>query len=198
LIALPKPKQKSGWMSQLEFDAAPESITVRELRTGGKTMVSTLLCPKATPKFELKKLYKSRRNIEVDLRNIKDTLGMNILSCKSPDMIKKEIWVYLLAYNLIRWMMLQSALLADVNPRSLSFKHSLQLWLITAPRMADCTREQRRLLLMLIAEQQVANRPGRTEPRAVKRRPKAFPLLTVTRGEARQKILQYGHPKKLK
>jgi hypothetical protein len=198
LIALPKPKQKPGWMSQSEFDAAPESITVRELRAGGKTMVTTLLCSKTTPKSELKKLYKSRWNIEVDLRNIKDTLGMNILSCKSPEMVEKEIWIYLLAYNLIRWMMLQSALLADVNPRHLSFKHSMQLWLIAAPRMADCTREQRRLLLALIAEQQVANRPGRIEPRAVKRRPKAFPLLTVPRDQARQKVLQYGHPKKLK
>ncbi|MCF6226669.1 MAG: IS4 family transposase, partial [Xanthomonadales bacterium] len=133
-----------------------------------------------------------------DLRNIKDTLGMNILSCKSPDMVEKEIWVYLLAYNLIRWMMVQSALLADVNPRHLSFKHSLQLWLIASTRMPDCTPEQRLLLLMFIAEQQVANRPGRIEPRAVKRRPKPYPLLMVPRAQARQKVLQYGHPKKLK
>lgn len=198
LIALAKPKNKPGWMSQSAFDEAPESITVREFKAGGKTMVTTMLCPKVAPKTELKALYKSRWSVELDLRNIKDTLGMNILSCKSPDMVEKEIWVYLLAYNLIRWMMVQSALLADVNPRRLSFKHSLQLWLIAASRMADCTPEQRRLFLKLIAEQPVANRPGRVEPRAVKRRPKAFPLLTIPRDQARQKVLQYGHPKKLK
>ena len=185
-------------MNQSDFDAAPESITVRELKAGGKTMVTTMLCPKVAPKAELKALYKSRWNVELDLRNIKDTLGMNILSCKSPDMVEKEIWVYLLAYNLIRWMMVQSALLADVNPRHLSFKHSLQLWLIASARMPDCTPEQWLLLLMFIAEQQVANRPGRIEPRAVKRRPKPYPLLMVPRAQARQKVLQYGHPKKLK
>ena len=198
LIAIAKPRIKPGWMSQSDFDAAPESITVRELRAGGKTMVTTMLCPKVAPKVELKALYKSRWNVELDLRNIKDTLGMNILSCKSPDMVEKEIWVYLLAYNLIRLMMVQSALLADVNPRRLSFKHSLQLWLIASTKVSDCTPEQRRLLLMFIAEQQVANRPGRIEPRAVKRRPKAYPLLTVPRDQARGKVLQYGHPKKLK
>jgi len=198
LIALAKPKNKPGWMSQSAFDEAPESITVREFKAGGKTMVTTMLCPKVAPKTELKALYKSRWSVELDLRNIKDTLGMNILSCKSPDMVEKEIWVYLLAYNLIRWMMVQSALLADVNPRRLSFKHSLQLWLIAASRMVDCTPEQRQLLLKLVAEQPVANRSGRVEPRAVKRRPKAFPLLTIPRDQARQKVLQYGHPKKLK
>lgn len=198
LIAIAKPRIKPGWMSQSDFDAAPESITVRELRAGGKTMVTTMLCPKVAPKVELKALYKSRWNVELDLRNIKDTLGMNILSCKSPDMVEKEIWVYLLAYNLIRLMMVQSALLADVNPRRLSFKHSLQLWLIASTKVSDCTPEQRRLLLMFIAEQQVANRPGRIEPRAVKRRPKAYPLLTVPWDQARAKVLKYGHPKKLK
>ncbi len=197
LIAIVKPKIKPRWMSQSDFDAAPESITVRELRAGGKTMVTTMLCPKIAPKTELKALYKSRWNVELDLRNIKDTLGMNILSCKSPDMVEKEIWVYLLAYNLIRWVMVQSALLADVKPRYLSFKHSLQLWLIASIRMPDCTSEQRLLLLTFIAEQQVANRPGRIEPRAIKRRPKAYPLLTVPRGQARKKVRQYGHPKKL-
>ena len=198
LIALPKPKHKPDWMSQSEFDAAPDAMTVREFRAGGKTMVTTMLCPKSSPKSELKALYKSRWNVELDLRNIKDTLGMNILSCKSPEMVEKEIWVYLLAYNLIRWVMVQSALLVDTHPRGLSFKHSLQLWLVAATRMADCTAEQRLLLLTLIAEQQVANRPGRIEPRAVKRRPKAYPLLTIPRDQAREKVQQHGHPKKLK
>jgi len=157
-----------------------------------------MLCPKTAPKSELKKLYKSRWNVELDLRDIKQTLGMNILSCKSPEMIIKEIWVYLLAYNLIRLLMLQSALLADVPPRTLSFKHSLQIWLIVTQQPMLCSEEQLRAVLAIIAEQQVGKRPGRIEPRSVKRRPKAYPLLMVPRNQARQKVTEYGHPKKLK
>ncbi len=198
LITLAKPKTKPQWMSQAYFDSAPASITVREFRAGAKTMVTTLICPKAAPKSELKALYKSRWHIELDLRNIKDTLGMNVLSCKSPDMIEKEVWVYLLAYNLIRWMMVQSALLVDINPRNLSFKHSLQLWLIVSIKVTDATPEHRAAILHMIAQQKVANRPGRIEPRAVKRRPKAYSLLTVPRDRARKNIIQYGHLKKIK
>jgi len=93
-------------------------------------MVTTILCSKAATKNELKRLYKSQWNVELDIRDIKNTMGMNILSCKTPDMVIKEIWVHLLAYNLIRLMMSQSALLANIQPRTISFKHSLQLWLV--------------------------------------------------------------------
>lgn len=198
LITLPKPKIKPYWLSQRDYDGAPENLTVREFKAGGKIMVTTMLCSKSAPKAELKKLYKSRWNVELDLRDIKQTLGMNILSCKSPEMAMKEIWVYLLAYNLIRLLMLQSALLADVPPRALSFKHSLQIWLIAAQQTTLCNKEQLCALLMIITQQQVGKRPGRVEPRAVKRRPKAYPLLMVTRAQARQTVLKYGHPKKLK
>lgn len=102
---------------------------MRELRTGGKTLVTTLLCPKQTGKCALKSLYCSRWHVELDLRNINTTLGMETLSCLSPAMAIKEIWVYLLAYNLIRLMMAQAALLADRLPRQLSFKHAVQLWI---------------------------------------------------------------------
>ena len=157
-----------------------------------------MLCPKSYPKEALKSLYKSRWQVELDIRHIKDTMGMNILSCKTPDMAIKEIWVYLLAYNLIRLMMAQSALLADITPRSISFKHCLQWWLIWVQQQVILDEEQLYKLLLLMAQQQVGNRPGRIEPRAVKRRPKAFPLLTQQRAQAREKVRQYGHPKKLK
>ncbi len=124
---------------------------------------------------------------------------MNILSCKSPEMVIKEIWIYLLAYNLIRLLMLQSALLADIPPpRSLSFKHSLQIWLIVTQKAMLCSEQQLYALLAIIAEQQVGKRPGRMEPRSVKRRPKAYPLLMVPRGQARQSILEHGHAATLK
>ncbi|PCH64232.1 MAG: IS4 family transposase [Gammaproteobacteria bacterium] len=198
IVSFGKPKGKPDWMDQEDYDAAPETLSIREFRAGGKTMVTTMTCPKEAPKSELKALYKSRWNVELDLRSIKDTLGMNILSCKSAQMVEKEIWVYLLAYNLIRLMMAQSALLVDVNPRQLSFKHCLQIGLITSQKLDLCTPEQLVSLLMLIAQQRVANRPGRIEPRAVKRRPKPYPLLMLPRDEARENVRKYGHPKKLK
>lgn len=77
----------------------------------------------------MKALYRERWHVELDLRNIKTTLGMEVLSCKTPVIARKEIWVYLLAYNLIRLMMAQAALLADRLPRQLSFKHTLQIWI---------------------------------------------------------------------
>nr|WP_295612806.1 transposase [uncultured Lamprocystis sp.] len=76
-------------------------MTVREFQTGGKIMVTTFLCPTATPKGRLKVLYRCRWNIELDLRNMKITLGMEHLRYKTPEMALKELWVYLLAYNLI-------------------------------------------------------------------------------------------------
>ena len=114
-------------MSQAEYDQAPDTLNVRELRTGGKILVTTLLCPKRTSKAALKGLYRDRWHVELDLRNIKTTLGMEMLSCRTPAMAEKEIWVYLLAYNLIRLLMAQAASLADILPRQLSFKHTLQL-----------------------------------------------------------------------
>ena len=198
LITLPKPKIKPDWLTQREYDKAPESLIVREFKAGCKIMVTTMSCPQSAPKSELKKLYKLRWNVELDLRDIKQTLGMNILSCKSPEMVIKEIWVYLLAYNLIRLLMLQSALLADIPVRSLSFKHSLQIWLAITQKAMIYSEEQLNALLTIIAEQQVGKRPGRVEPRSIKRRPKAYPLLMVPRNRARQSILEHGHAAKLK
>ena len=78
LIVLPKPGVKPDWMNQADYDRAPCSLVVRELRTGGKTLVTTLICPKATSKAALKLLYKERWHIELDLRNIKTTLAMEL------------------------------------------------------------------------------------------------------------------------
>lgn len=136
-------------------------------------------------------------NIELDLRNIKTTLGMEMLSCKTPAMAQKEIWVYLLAYNLIRLMMAQSALLADRLPRQLSFKHTLQIW-IAWDHHGTNHDDKLYGLFFLIAQQQVGDRPGRIEPRAIKRRPKPFPLLTEPREIAREKVRKHGRPEKLK
>ena len=199
LIVLPKPVIKPDWMSQADYQQAPDSLTVRELRTGGKTLVTTLLCPKQTDKAALTSLYRSRWHVELDLRNIKTSLGMERLSCHTPAMAIKEIWVYLLAYNLIRLMMAQAALLAHRLPRQLSFKHSVQIW-IAWTQHANCIDHDDQLhgLFILIAQQRVGDRPGRIEPRALKRRPNPYPFLTTPRAAARLQARANGHPKKLK
>jgi hypothetical protein len=198
LIELHKPRLKPDWMTDAQFANAPETLTVRELRTGGQVLVTTLRCPKQTPKASLKALYRERWHVELDLRHIKTTLGMEMLSCKTPEMAQKEIWVYLLTYNLIRLMMAQAATLAQCRPRELSFKHTLQVW-IAWDHHAGTDRQGRLYgLFVLIAEQRVGNRPGRIEPRAIKRRPKAYPLLMKPRTLAREEIRTHGHPRKVK
>ena len=112
-------------------------------------------------------------------------------------MVLKELWVYLLAYNLIRLLMAQAALLADQIPRQLSFKHTVQVWSAWLQRSggtsdAVCIHG----LLVLIAGPRVGLRPGRIEPRVRKRRPKKYPLMTQPRAAAREVVRLNGHPKK--
>lgn len=195
LITYDKPA-KPDWMTDAEYIATPNTLTVRELKVGDKILVTTLLSPNKAPKQALKALYKSRWHVELDLRNIKTTLGMEVMSCKTPDMVVKEIWVYLLAYNLIRIAMAEAANLADILPRQLSFKHALQLWRAwRQSALPLCDKESLNLLFVLLAQNCVGNRPGRIEPRAVKRRPKAYPMLTQPRPLARLAVQKYGHPK---
>ena len=184
-------------MGQWEYDQVPTTLKVRELKAGGKILVTTFLDPKETSNREVAALLRRRWNVELDIRNIKTTLGMEHLRCKTPEMARKELWVYLLAYNLIRLLMAQSALLADQIPRQLSFKHSVQIWLVWQQRGADtddgaCIHA----LLVLIAGPRVGLRPGRIEPRAVKRRPKPFSRLMQSRKAAQQEVREHGHPKK--
>ena len=198
IIEIKKPKIRPGWISEEEFDQAPEALALREFKVKGKIMVTTMMCHNHYGKQDLAALYKSRWNVELDLRHIKDTMGMNILTCKTPEMVVKEIWVYLLAYNLLRVLMAQSAAHSDLLPRQLSFKHCLQLWLCSLSKIDLMDKQNIEQLMYLFSQKKVGNRPGRLEPRAVKRRPKAYPLLTVGRAEARENVAKNGHPKKLK
>lgn len=199
LILLHKPTIKPDWMSVADYEQAPETLTIRESRAGGKTLVTTLLCAKQTEKSALKSLYRDRWHVELDLRNIKTTLGMEMLSCQHPSMAIKEIWVYLLAYNLIRMMMAQAALLAHRLPRQLSFKHTVQLWIAWGQHGNVANHDDNLYaLFVLIAQQRVGERPGRIEPRAIKRRNRPYPLLTQSRELARAHVRKHGHPEKLK
>ena len=177
LIELRKPERKSRWMRQEQY-APLIALAVRELYCGSKVLVTTLLSPRHSPKAESNKLYRSRWYIELDLHNLKSTLGVEVLICKTPDIATKELWVYLLAHNLIRLLMTQSALLGDCLRRQLSFKHTLQIWGAWPQYHDESDGEQITSLLFLIAEQRVGDRPGRIEPRTVKRRSKTQPLQT--------------------
>ena len=197
-VGKPQTLTRVCWLSQEDFDEVPETMQLREARVGSKVLVSTLLSPAQVSAQGLKALYAQRWNVELDLRNIKTTLGLDRLVCKTPSMNEKQGCVGLLAYNLIRLLMLRSAKWADVLPRQLSFKHSLQLWLAWSQRGLPPDEAQIERLLALIAQRRVGRRPGRVEPRAVKRRPKPLPLLTQPRAIARDKIRRFGHPKRLK
>ncbi|MBV1876705.1 MAG: hypothetical protein KUG79_03585 [Pseudomonadales bacterium] len=111
---------------------------------------------------------------------------------------QEEIWVYILGYNIILLLMAQSAVMTNLRPTDISFKHCLQLWLNYLQQTATIDAKSMLLLLTIMAQQRVGNRPGRIEPRALKRRLKAFPLLMRPRAEARANVRKNGHPKKLK
>ena len=198
LIVWSKPK-RPDWMSPEAYAEMPATLTVRELAVGGKILVTTFLCQKDTPKGMLKALYRRRWHVELDVRNIKTTLGMETLRCRSPEMARKELWVYLLAYNLIRLLMAQAALLADQVPRQLSFKHTVQVWISWHQRGGGSyDGVVMHGLLLLIAKPRVGLRPGRIDPRQRKRRNNTYPLMTKPRREACQEVRLNGHPKKQK
>lgn len=181
----PRPQRCPAWMTRAQYHALPDHLSVREVRVAGQVLVTTLSDPRLVSKAELGDVYEQRWQVELDFRNIKATLGMAVLDCKTPTMIEKELWVHLLAYNLIRLLMAQAALIAHRHPRELSFKHTVQLWLSCSALVCHYDKDW---LLALIAQRIVGNRPGRVEPRARKRRPRYYPRLTVPRQQARELI----------
>jgi hypothetical protein len=117
---------------------------------------------------------------------------VDVLNCQTPQMNEKQLWVHLLTYNVIRLLMAQAASNAGVDPRGLSFKHTVQLWTEWTSRGLSATKDCGRLFT-LIAQCRVGNRPGRIEPRMRKRRPKPYPWLKIPRAQARRKIERHGH-----
>jgi hypothetical protein len=193
-----RPVARPAWMSPVEYAAYPATLTLRELKVGKKVLVTSFLNPREVCKREIGRLFVRRWNVELDLRNIKSTLGMERLTCKTPTMCEKEVWVYALAYNLIRLLMAEAAVQAGVLPRQLSFKHTVQVWVAWSQRQFLSTApEDTAALFRLIAHIRVGNRPGRMEPRLIKTRPKPFARLQTTRRRARANIRKYGHPNKL-
>jgi hypothetical protein len=197
LIVWNKPK-RPDWMSPEQYAAVPDTLKVRELAVGGKLLVTTLLSAKETPKHMIKALYQRRWTVEVNVRALKVTMKMNPLRARTPEMVRKELWIYWLAYNLIRWLMVQAARLVNRLPGQLSFKHALQICISWQKRSDQNDAGFIHDMLRLIAQTMVGIRPGRIEPRQLKRRAKKYPLMTKPREQARADVRMNGHPKKSK
>lgn len=202
LVKLPKP-QRPEWMDLDTYLALPAELIVREVtisvrqrgsRVREVTLVTTLLSAEQFPAEELAQVYRARWNAELDLRTIKVTMQMDVLRCKTPEMVRKEIWMHLLSYNLIRATMAEAAKPHDCRPREISFKGTWQT--LSAYRALVETAPTTTLprlyeqLLSAIASHRVADRPNRYEPRAIKRRPKPHDLLTIPRQQAKRLLAQ--------
>jgi hypothetical protein len=199
LIDLIKPP-KPTWMDIDTYEKIPNTLKLREVKTGhvdddGKDIiiVTTLIAPEKYSKTELIACSKQRWNVEIDLRSMKTIMGMDILSCKTPEMIKKEIWTYILVYNLVRQLITRASIEHKLQPRQISFTGAIQTFLAFLPLFygnPTPTDSQRYFAAMLksIAYHRIGNRPYRREPRAVKRRSKPFPKLKVSRRKAKEMI----------
>ena len=188
LFVLKRPARPE-WMSRTFYEQyTPAELTVRAIKTRKRVIVTTLVDQARYTRADISALYQERWHIELDFRSIKTLMKMDVLRCKSPDMVRKEISAHLLAYNLLRALMARTAQVTGQSPREISFRaaqqtlrdfHLVLLCTDDLPRMME-------IMLGIMAEHMVGERPGRSEPRAVKRRPKAFPKLQHSRKRARQ------------
>ena len=191
-----KPQRQGPWERAL-WQELPESLALRVVRFRVKTpgfrteqiaLVTTLLDEVAYPDAALAELFRRRWQVELFLRDIKTTLGLDVLRTRTPAMIEKEILLQTIAYNLVRALMLAAAKQHDVPPARLSFKGTVGVLHAFAPRFGPATHgaaQRYAELLRALAAAPVPLRPERSEPRAVKRRPKSYQLLTKPRREMR-------------
>jgi hypothetical protein len=191
------------WMDEATYARIPHTILLRELRFNivepGRrvktlTVVTTLLDAEVYSKEDIAQLYGFRWNSELDIRSIKQPLGLDHVRCKSPEMVRRELWTALLAYNLIRATAAAAALLHQKHPRQISFtgtcQYVLSSWMMIAAGLIDPTRmlDHCRALLLQISRCEVANRPGRLEPRVLKRRRHRYKLMQQPRAVLRAQL----------
>ena len=200
VVSWSKPRRPS-WMSPKLYDRLPETLRIREtqvevtqkgFRCRHLRLVTTLLDARAYPRPELATAFRYRWQAELDLRSIKAVMQMDVLRCKSPAMVRKEIWMHLLAYNLIRKLMAHAAATVGVCPRDLSFKGTLQTLVAFAAAGWSCPERKKELyaaVLRAVATHRVNDRPDRVEPRAVKRRPKKQVYLNEPRAVVKARLL---------
>jgi hypothetical protein len=195
LMVWQKPQQKPAWLPKSWWKKVSAELEVRVLRfklcrrgyrPGSVTLVTTLLDAQAYPAQEIAELYARRWKIELWFRDIKTSMGVEVLRCQSPEMVHKELEMFFIAYNLIRCLMAQAATIHDAALDRLSFKGTVDAvrQFSVAIARARSKKKQRQLvgkMLEAIARDQVPERPGRREPRAVKRRPKPYQLLNRPR-----------------
>ncbi len=200
LVTWPRPAAVPEWMSRAEYEAMPAELTVRELRVRvqDKTkrvrslvIVTTLADAKVYRAKELGDLYRQRWHAELDLRSLKTEMQMEVLRTKAPEMVRKEVAMHLLAYDLIRGIMAEAARAGGVKPRRLSFTGAMHtIRSFEEVHLYDPVRIRVDLprLFELIVKKRVKDRPDRYEPRAVKRRPKPHALLRMPRKKAKRLI----------
>lgn len=200
IVTWPKPEQIPAWMSRAEYEAMPAELTLRETRIRVRdqskrvrslVVVTTLLDEKTYPAEELRGLFRQRWHAELDLRLLKSAMKMEVLRGKSPAMVRKEVALHLLAYNLIRGLMAEAARVKELLPRQISFRGAQQTTRsFEQAHLYDPVRIAADLprLIHLISRRRVGNRPDRYEPRAIKRRPRPHRLLRIPRAEARRRI----------
>jgi len=192
--------ERPDWMDEATYERMPATIEVREIqvnvsqpgfRVASFVAVTTLTDAEEFSREQIAELYRLRWTVELDIRAIKQTMGMDVLRCKTPAMVRKEVWTCLLAYNLIRRSLLQPAQAAGTSPRTLSFSAALQStaagWMMTVVGDDALLASLIDAALAIMASHIVGNRPGRIEPRAVKRR-KKVKLLMKPRQQAREEL----------
>jgi hypothetical protein len=201
VVEWPEP-DKPRSIDRATYDALPASLTVREARVrvgqaGFRTKVlvvaTTLLDAEEFTADDRARLYRQRWNAGLDLRALERTLQMDVLRCKTPGLVRKEVWAHVLAYNLVRAVMAQAAARRGIEPRSVSFKGAVQTVLAFQPVLAMAGRADPELcqrVLDAIAAHRVGDRPDRFEPRLRKRRPKHYAFLRHPRAEIRRRMLK--------
>ncbi len=187
LVEWKKPKRKPDWISEADYMALPEHILIREFSVKGMIYVTTLLETKKYPKKEMSKLYRERWQIELDFRSIKTHMGMEMLRCQSSEMVKKEIAVHFLAYNLIRATMARAARIHHKTPRKISFMTTVQSFNEGVSGLlfmsGKVLKHAVKALFFAISSVPVGRQKRKKQPRVLKRRLKSYPLLTKPRGD---------------
>lgn len=201
IIYIKKPRKPlTEWVGEVDYESLPSVLVMRETnisldrpgyRTKNICILSTFIDPSEVSSSDLAELYQKRWNIELDLRVIKQELSLNFLACKSPEMIEKEAWMNLLAFNLTRRLMGKVAQNSGVSPRSLSFKGILQFYIRNNGRNAIAAANgTAKSFIELLSAFRLKKQPHRFEPRAKKTNAaqSVFPTLCMTRN--RWKALQ--------
>jgi putative transposase len=194
------------WMDEATYAGIPQTLTLRLIRyqvtkpgfrTQTITVITTLTDPDRDSVQDIADLYGFRWNAELDIRSIKAALHLEHLRCKSPAMIRREFWTTLLAYNLIRSTAAAAARVHGKQPRQISFtgtcQYVLSSWMLISCGLIppSALRHHATQLLRRIAQREVANRPGRFEPRVIKRRPKPHQLMTRPRDQLRAEMRKH-------